>query len=107
MPDKIVDIETISEGEIIQQIMDGIKKAMKNIKDEKTDPKKPREVICKFKMTPSDDRLSFQFKCETSVKLAAPIGVSGLVFIEEIEDKLIMKEHVPQEQIDMKLTYLK
>lgn len=73
---ELVSLETIGQGAAAEKFLDELGRVIRNICDPNTDAKKSREIIIKFKFSPSEDRRFAAVTVNADSKLA-PMSPAG------------------------------
>jgi hypothetical protein len=75
MEGRIVSLETINSGAVIDLFTEAFEKLLENVADDNTEPDKVRSITIKLAVKPSKDRSKADTKVEVTSRLA-PYGVA-------------------------------
>ena len=100
----ISSLSELMDGGVEERFNDALAEVWENVYDPNTDPKKPREVTLKIKITPNERRDSCDFRVSIVPKLAPKVDLTQTVMLAVGSDgTIVATEHTSQVpgQIDM------
>lgn len=76
-----LNVSTLSGGALVERIQDEISKAIANITDPNTPPKKPRTITMKMVIKPNEHRNMAEVSVTTSSTLCPPMPIETGIYI--------------------------
>ncbi len=93
----IKSLDLLMSGAVSERFGDELSRALENILDPNTDPKKPRKITLTVTIKPNKDRNVADFAVEAKSSLAAPVPVATSVYIGKDKHGNVVAEEVTDE----------
>lgn len=84
-PTKYISVLEASKGAILKQVETEVQKVLENIKDIKTDPKKPRTITVQLVFKADENRQVIELKAQASSKLQQPLSTTTTLLASQIK----------------------
>lgn len=84
-PTKYISVLEASKGAILKQVEVEVQKVLENIKDIKTDPKKPRTITVQLVFKADENRQVIELKAQASSKLQQPLSTTTTLIANQVK----------------------